>query len=167
MNTELTAFLERADVAAWTGLPEVDLHDLGVDPAAARSEWGVRGEPPRPGRCYTVAAGCFEEGARCWAAASGVVETIEGMLPAASDGTLPLAPDLGEPALRLDLAFDELVLSGGELVYPQRGLAVRMNPENGILLGLVGFAPTTVENYCRVLRPVAEIPHPLTTGKTR
>jgi hypothetical protein len=46
-----------------------------------------------------------------------------------------------------------LRLEGGKRVYASRGLALRVNPENGVLLGAVGFAPTDTAEYRARLRP--------------
>ena len=53
----------------------------------------------------------------------------------------------GQPDATLDGGARSLWLPDGELVYAERGLAVRVNPANGVLLGLLGFAPTTCEDY--------------------
>ena len=163
MIRELTAFIEHADVSRWRGLPAVVLADLGLQ--GAPRERGERGDPPVSSQWCAAAQGCFEEGVRWWLGSSGAIEVVEGSLPASPRGDPVVAPVLGEPAVRLDTMLDVLVLAGGELVYPERGLAVRVNPENGLLLGLVGFAPTTVADYVRRLRPVQEIARPLGAGR--
>ena len=165
MNPELRAFLEHADVTRWCGLAAVGPAELGLE--GAPRERGERGDPPAPARWCAGPPGCFEEGVRCWLDAAETVVVVEGCLPAADDGTPVPAPDLGEPAVRLDAMLDVVVLRRGELVYPDRGLAVRVNPENGLLLGLVGFAPTTADDYVRRLRPVQELARPVTSGRWR
>jgi len=62
---------------------------------------------------------------------------------------------LGPPELVLDAALGGLVLTGAERVWPARGLAVRSNPDNGLLLAVMTFAPTTAEDYLARLRPDA------------
>lgn len=165
MTPELTALIEHADVSRWRGLPATDPDDLGIE--GAYREHGELGDPPSPARWCAGPPGCFEDGVRCWLDASGSVAVVEGLLPVEADGTPLKAPDLGEPALRLDTTLDIVVMHGGELVYPGRGLAVRVNPENGILLALVGFAPTTADDYARRLRPVSEVARPVQTGRWR
>jgi len=164
MNPVLSAFLERGDIAEWTGLPAVTRGELDLD-EAVEGRWGSLGDPPRPARWCAGPQGCFEGGTRCWLDPSGTVDVLEGVMPASADGEPLTAPGLGEPSLRLDAQLDEVGLRGGELVYPDRGLAVRMNPENGLLLGLVGFVPTTAEDYVRRLRPAADTARPRLVGR--
>ncbi len=38
-------------------------------------------------------------------------------------------------------------------MHAAAGLAVRLNPETGLLLGLVGFTPTDAETYRTRVRP--------------
>jgi hypothetical protein len=163
---EIEAFLDHADVTGWTGLPPVGLADLGADPADVRIELLRRGDPPAGARVAEVRPGCFVEGVRCWLDAGQGVELLEGLLPGDAVGAPVPAPDLGAPALRLPTVFDALVFEGGELVYPDRGLAVRINPDNGVLLGLLGFAPTTPADYRTRLRPVLERQRPTTPRRT-
>ena len=61
----------------------------------------------------------------------------------------------------LPAVLGPLVLDDGERVYPERGLAVRANPANGVLLELIGFAPTTAEDYRTRLRPALPVETPL------
>lgn len=167
VDAQLTAFLDRADVSAWRGLDPVDLADVGVDAAAIITVWAERGDPPHRARWCPADPGCFEDGVHCWIDDSHRVELIEGRLPALADGRPVSAPDLGEPELRLDTKLDVLTLADGELVYAARGLAVRVNPENGLLLGLLGFAPTTADDYVGRLRPVQVVARPLMIGGSR
>ena len=163
MNAAVRAFVERADVSNWTGLP-----DLGPDELGATVPWilsrGELGDPPRPARRVWLPRGCFAGGLRCWIDDDDRMLVLEGTRPRTAGGARIDPPDLGEPAERLPATLGSLALDGGELVYPDRGLAVRINPENGILLGLLGFAPTTAEDWGRRLRPAADVARPLATG---
>lgn len=164
MNAAVRAFVDRADVSGWMGLP-----DLGPGELGATAPWivsrGELGEPRRPARCVALPGGCFAGGLRCWIDDDGRVLVVEGTRPRTADGIRIDPPDLGEPAERLPATLGSLTLEGGELVYPDRGLAVRVNPENGILLGLLGFAPTTAEDWSGRLRPAADVARPLATGR--
>jgi hypothetical protein len=61
---------------------------------------------------------------------------------------------LGEPAAKLDFIFANVELKAGEWVYPERGLTLFMNPENGYLLRVAAYPKTTLEHYRKDLRIV-------------
>jgi hypothetical protein len=166
MSPELRAFIERADAASWRGLPALTPRELGAEPPWLSSR-GELGTPPREVRGVALPRGCFAGGFTAWIDDDDRVLVIEGTRPRVGNGERVPPPALGEPALRLPTTLGSLVLDGGELVHPDRGVAVRVNPENGFLLGLVGFAPTTADDYVRRLRPVAAPTRPLPVGSTR
>jgi len=58
---------------------------------------------------------------------------------------------LGEPAVRLDYTWGRLQLEGGQHVWPDRGLALFVNPDNGALIHLSAFTPTSLEHYAQSL----------------
>ncbi len=151
-----------AEVEAWPGLPEhVRLAELtplaACDPAERFT--GNLGDPPRAAAWVAADTDRYAGGLRLWLAQDEVV-ALEGIHPLDSDGQFRPAPDLGTPDAAFDTLLGSLHLPGGERVYAARGLAVRVNPDNGLLLGLVGFAPTSVEDYRTRLRPVQEAAHP-------
>ena len=78
---------------------------------------------------------------------------LEGRDPFDDAGEPLAAPDAGEPEAVLDTVLGRLRLPAGELVYASRGLALRVNPANGVLLGVLGFVPTTADAYRERLRP--------------
>jgi hypothetical protein len=166
MIPELRAFIDRADAANWRGLSGLRPDDLG-----AGRPWlvsgGRLGDPPYAVRRVALPPGCFAGGLTAWIDDDDRVLVLEGVRPRTAEGGRIPVPDLGAPALRLATILGSLTLEGGELAYPGRGLAVRVNPENGVLLGLVGFAPTTPGDYVRRLRPVAEFAHPVPEGSAR
>ncbi len=148
-----------ADFAAvhldgWRGLPAglrvADAAFLGADPARALT--GTVGDPPRTARWLPCASSTYRHGMRIWVDYDDIV-LIEGDHPMSDADALVAAPDLGEPDARLDTVLDTLVLDDGELVYAARGLALRVNPGNGLLLGVRGFVPTSVDDYVTRLRP--------------
>jgi hypothetical protein len=151
-----------ADVTGWRGLPSgvllADLGDLLSFDPDFRLE-GEIGDPPT--RCFWVpaASDVFDGGLRMWVD-RGTVVLVEGVHPMSASREFGPAPDLGEPDGVLDCFLGPLTLDGGERVHADRGLALRVNPENGLLLGLLGFAPTTLEDYIARLRPVQK-PTPL------
>jgi hypothetical protein len=157
------AAFEAADAVAWPGLPaDVRIEDLravaACDPDDLRP--GEAGDPPAPRRWIPLDSGSYAGGLRAWVAGDRVL-ALEGIHPLDGAGEFRAAVDLGPPEARLESLLGPLHLAGGELVYARRGLAVRVNPENGLLLGLVGFVPTTVADYCARIRPVQEEPQPL------
>lgn len=141
----------------WTGLPPGlradQLGAFGVRPDEPFVGW--LGDPAREASWLAVDSDVYEGGLRVWLD-DGEVVLVDGDDPIDSSGVPMRAPDLDPPDLRLDTVLDTLVLTGGELIYAARGLALRVNPANGLLLGARGFVPTTVEGYRARLRPVLE-----------
>jgi hypothetical protein len=84
----------------------------------------------------------------------GRVLLLEGRDPIDAEGAPLAAPELGQPEATLDTTLGRLWLENGERVFPGRGLALRVNPANELLLGVIGFAPTTLSEYEQRLRPV-------------
>lgn len=149
-----------ADLARWPGLPP-GLRLPTLDGAVGE---GALGEERRPAGWVAAESEVWEGGLRVWHDGPFVL-ALEGSDPGDGAGAPLAAPDLGPPEAVLDTYLGRLPLAGGELVYASRGLALRVNPENGLLLGAVGFLPTTVDEYRARLRPnVApprRVPHEL------
>jgi hypothetical protein len=165
----LTASLLAFTLAAaedWTGLPP----DLSLAEAAevltfeaTDLQWGRSGDPAITRNWIPAASSVYAGGLRLWVEGPRVI-ALEGIHPLAASGGFTSAPVIGEPNARLTTRLGALVLQGGELVYAARGLAVRVNPDNGFLLGLIGFAPTTAANYCSRIRPAQSRPVRLRAG---
>jgi hypothetical protein len=141
---------DRADLAAFDGLPaDLTLDQLATVLPVDREVVG-RGFLGRERR-YASWAGAesrgYSGGVRVWHE-DGRVLVLEGRDPVDA-----AAPDLGEPDALLDAMLGRVRLAGGERVYARRGLALRVNPENGLLLGALAFAPTDAEAYAERLRP--------------
>lgn len=174
MNHALSAFLTDADVSTWTGLPALGAAELaslfGVDLGSVRIAHDDRGEPPARGVWVAAPTRRFVGGLRLWLddddRERARVVLIEGIAPRDGDGAALSAPDLGPAEELLDASLGPLSLEGGERVYARRGLAVRLNPENGVLLGLLGFAPTTADDYRTRLRPTPLGDRPLLDRRT-
>ena len=152
-----------ADAPRFHGLPEglrvADLADLArFDPDDLRP--GEAGDPPQPRMWIPLDTAVYAGGLRLWLDGEAVV-ALEGSHPLDDAAEFRPAADLGPPDATFEALLGPLTLPDGELVYGERGLAVRVNPDNGLLLGLVGFVPTTVAAYRRWIRPVPEQPHPL------
>jgi hypothetical protein len=149
-----------ADVVALDGLDGLRrglaLADLpfAVDPEAAGR--GVLGAGAR--HAWVVGESLvYEGGVRVWLDDDGAVLLLEGEDPVDGAGEPLLLPDLGEPEMLLEAVLDRLVLDGGERAYPSRGLVVRVNPANAVVLGVLVFAPTSPEDYLARLRPRQEV----------
>lgn len=161
-----------ADVEGWQGLPAgLALADVGVvlplEGGATGS--GFLGEDRRPARSISAASRVYQGGLRVWHNESGVI-VLEGRDPFDDTGSPLAAPDFGEPEAALDTVLGRLTLSGGEHVHAARGLALRVNPANGLLLGVLAFAPTTGDDYRARLRPellpTRLLPNPSSEGST-
>jgi len=154
-----------ADARAWPGMPAgLALGDVAAVLPLAEDVWGegVLGEERRRAAWVGAESSVYEGGVRVWHE-SELVLVLEGRDPVDADGEPLVAPDVGRPDALLDTVLGRLVLPGGERVYAARGLALRVNPENCLLLGVLAFAPTTPEDYSARLRPELP-PQRLLTG---
>lgn len=154
------------DLAGWSGLPAaLPLTDLAEVLALHLDDHrhGLAGEPPEVRPWVPAYDGRYAGGLRVWLEGDDVV-ALEGLEPVDAAGDFLGAPDLGAPQARLESVLGPLLLEGGELVHASRGLALRTNPDNGLLLGVVGFAPMSVAAYRRRVRPEPEPTRPLTSG---
>jgi hypothetical protein len=142
----------------WTGLP-TGLRADGFADYGARPDQRFRGEIGDPARVqwwFGLDSMVYEGGLRVWVDEAGDVLLVEGDDPIDDAGEPLAAPDLGAPDAEFDTVLDTLVLDGGERVFAERGLSLRVNPDNGLLLGVRGFVPTSVEDFRARLRPVLE-----------
>lgn len=152
-----------ADVRAWTGLPAgvrlVDLRGLlDLDETDVRP--GGTSESGETGAYVAAATEVYAGGLRVWVQ-DGDVVALEGVDPVAAGGEPVAPPTLGRPDLALDTHVGPVRIPGGEQVHAATGLAVRLNPETGALLGLVGFTPTDAETYRTRVRPRPQPTRPL------
>jgi len=148
----LRAFADRdlAALVASGGLP------AGVPVGEVASTWGADpgvflrhflGDPPRE----TFWSPAVVEGFRrvkMWFR-DGVVVKLEGEWPTLDPA---VADTLGEPSLELDHRIDVATVPGGELVWPGRGLALKLNRSRSLVVALSFFAATTPDEYRRTLR---------------
>lgn len=169
---EIVRRFAAADVEGWQGLPAgLALAELEafLPVAGGATGSGFLGEERRPARWMFAASELYRGGLRVWHDESGVL-VLEGRDPFDDTGSPLSAPDLGEPEAVLDTALGRLLLAGGEQVYATRGLVLRVNPENGLLLGVLGLARATVEDYLARLRPDMQpmrlLPDPASQGST-
>jgi hypothetical protein len=170
LRAAVEAFLA-ADPEAWSGLPSpVTLADLaGLVPFDGTDRRrGDAGDPAGHRDWIAAETRVYSGGLRLWLDADHrEVVALEGIHPLDPAGEFRAAPDLGAPDATFAAVLGPLWLPDAELVYAARGLAMRRNPTNGLLLGLVGFAPTDVRDYRTRLRPVPEPTRPLAIGRLR
>ena len=176
MNPALRALLTDADVSEWTGLPELSAQATaeayGLDLSGAHLRRGEFGDPPRHGRWIAAPTRLFAGGVRLWLDRDSLdvrtpdpadarrVVLVQALAPQ-RDGDWITAPDLGRPELLLPAVLGPLVFDEGERVYAERGLALRVNPANDLLLEILGFGPTSAEDYRTRLRPAPPVETPL------
>jgi hypothetical protein len=156
--THAVAALERVDLFGWDGLPAdvlvrnlSEAFDVGADDIGT----GLAGDPPGLRRWLALPSTRYTGGLVAWCDDDHVV-LLEGRDPVDEQGELLTTPDIGEPEATFATPLGRLWLDDGERVVASRGLAVRVNPANGLLLGVLGFVPTTVDDYARRVRPHLE-----------
>lgn len=68
---------------------------------------------------------------------------------------------LGEPALKLDYHFDVAIMQGLRWAYPARGIALDLNDDHSVVIGICLFVPTTAAAYraeIHTSKPIREFP---------
>lgn len=149
----LRKFIERS-FHAWDGLaPGTSLADIAavcdVDQGWRGS--GVLGEERRPAEWVNAELDGYDEAVRVWLEGDTVLLMDVESPPIAGEPAALLA-QLGPPQATLDSYLGTFLLRGSEQVWPRRGLTLYVNPENGLLLRLAVYAPTTLAAYRRSLR---------------
>jgi hypothetical protein len=124
-----------------------------VDDGWRGSGWVGEEDEPRDLAWFSADAG-FPDSVRVWVDGQRVVMLETEVLGDASH-LKALVAKLGRPAAKLD-AYFQVKMEKSEWVYPDRGLTLFVNPRNHVLISAVGYAPTTLENYRRNLRPITE-----------
>lgn len=154
-----------AELETWAGLPsEVHLADfealLGFDRHDLRR--GDAGDSSRTRLWVPAESAIYHGGLRLWLDDNDGerVVLLEGLNPLDPDGEPVLAPDLGDPDATFEAVLGPFHVRDAEKVYAARGLALQVNPENGVLVGVIGFAPTDVADYRRRLQPHREPTQP-------
>ena len=142
----------------WKGLsPECTVAAVSeawsyVDDGWRESGWVGDEDEPRALTWFSAAGEGFPDGVRVWLDGPHVV-MLEAQVLGDASHLQALVAKLGRPAAKLDAFFD-IKMKKSEWVYPERGLTLYVNPENHVLLSAVGYAPTTLKNYLRTLRPI-------------
>lgn len=83
----------------------------------------------------------------------GALVMFDATNPTLDGGWSALSADLGTPEATRDFVYSTVTMSGGERIHASRGITVFLNPENQVVLHVAVYAPTTVEDYERRLRP--------------
>lgn len=138
----------------WRGVvPGTTVDDVAAMLDVDRS-WtggGALGSERRPAGWLAAGAAGYADGLRVWIVDDHVVLIDAREVELA--GSVPsLLAALGAPAATLDSYLGVLEIPRSELVFPDRGLTVYVNPENRALLRLAVYAPTTLDAYVRGLR---------------
>jgi hypothetical protein len=146
---------DRAELAVFDGLPGALTLDelavvLSIDTEVVGR--GFLGSERRYASWAGAESQRYHGGVRVWHE-DGRVLVLEGRDPVDAGGDPLTAPDLGEPDAVVDAMLGRVRVAGGELVYGLRGLALRVNPDNGLLLGALAFAPASADQYLQQLRP--------------
>jgi hypothetical protein len=146
---------DRAELEAFDGLPaELTLDELAavlpIDSEVLGR--GFLGTERRYASWVGAESQRYLSGMRVWHD-EGRVLVLEGRDPVDARGRPLTAPDLGEPDAVLDALLGRVRVPGGELVHGSRGLALRVNPEDGLLLVALAFAPASADQYLQRLRP--------------
>lgn len=156
MSPELAQVLSaytRRDLSEWValgGLPQgMSLEQvaaaLGADPETY-VRWFL-GDPPREAFWCPATVHGYDR-VKIWFR-EGIVLKLEGEWPELAPGA---AAALGPPDTRLDYRLDTMVVPGGEQVWPTRGIALKLDSEGNLGVGLTGFSPTTLTEYRETLR---------------
>jgi hypothetical protein len=147
--------LASVDLEGWAGLPpELTLDDAAAELAIVADVTGLARLGAEGIEVEWVAAesNVFAGGLRLYVAKRSVL-LVEGADPVTSTGDAVPAPELGEPEIVLDALVGALGLEGVEHVHAERGLAVRVGPNGDGLRAVLGFAPTTADDYVERIRP--------------
>jgi hypothetical protein len=147
--------LAAAEIGSWSGLPPgLTVEEAGAELVVAADVAGTAwlGAARIPATWLAAESSVYAGGLRLYVEDDQVL-VVEGRDPTAQSGESVRAPELGEPALVLEALVGPLRLPGTELVFPERGLAVQLGSGDPGLRAVLGFAPTTAEEWIERLRP--------------
>lgn len=153
-QTALTSFA-RKELANARGLPprcSPDEVAAVLSPRGSPTE-GTLGDRTLVLRHYHASA--YKEPVRGWFDGDRLV-LIDVEYPEPSEGWQAFVTALGEPTAKLDFAWHIHTLPGAEWVYAERGIAVVVKPDPGLILRLALFSPTSADRYERELRLVSK-----------
>jgi len=147
--------LAAAELGGWSGLPpDLTVEEAGAELVVAADVAGsARVGAARIPVCWLAAESSVYTGGLRLYVENDRVLVVEGRDPVARSGEPVHAPELGEATLVLDALVGPLRLPGTELVFPERGLAVQLSSGDLELRAVLGFAPTTADEWLERLRP--------------
>lgn len=143
----------RRDLSEWVslgGLPEGTSLEEAAAALDTDPEIYVRwflGDPPREAFWCPATVPGYDR-VKIWFR-EGTVLKLEGEWPELSPSA---AEALGPPETLLDYRLDTMVVPGGEKAWPTRGVALKLDPEGSLAIGLTGFSPMTLTEYREALK---------------
>jgi hypothetical protein len=136
---------------AWRGLPAGCTPEAMFGLKFEEREWPARMLGKRSTRWHPVDVSGYHQ--PTVSVRSGVIVLFDGMNPELDGGWAPLAADLGEPDAKLDWHRDDVLMKGGEWVYPARGITIFGRAAGDDALHIAVYTPTTLATYKAELRP--------------
>jgi hypothetical protein len=146
--------IESRELVDWRGLPAgLAPHELFPDLPPDQSGWARRslGAEFAPADFAVLELDGYYR--PTVSSRDGIVVMFDGMNPELPGGLGPLSADLGRPAAMLDYSSGTLPVKAGEWPYPERGISLFVNTTAARLLHIALYAPTTLDDYERRLRP--------------
>lgn len=142
--------IEARQYVGWRGLPDAcsaaDLFGIPAD-----DEWGTRRLGSESARQRLLDIEGYHR--PLLSVRNDAVVLFDGAYPKLEGGWDALRADLGDPVERLDYQDGTIVVTGGERVYPDRGIAVFVSSDASEIYHVAVFAPTTIDVYKDRLRP--------------
>ena len=147
--------IEARQFQGWRGLP-TDCTPKAVLGFELDDTWGLMplGSSFERARSHLIQLSGY--GRSLAYARDGALVLFDAMAPQLDGGWPALAADLGAPDATFDWTFGTVPMPGGEHVHASRGLTIFLNPENQVVAFVSVYAPTTVDDYARRLRPFRE-----------
>ena len=146
--------LATRSLASWRGLPPgctVASVEALFPPRSPGEGVGFLGRSFRRVVYRPVSVEGFSQPVRVWSV-DGLVVLMDVAHPELAEPAGSLLAALGDPEVRLDLWWDDLLLAAGEWVYPARGLTLLLDPDSQSVLHLAVYAVTSLTAYQDTLR---------------
>ena len=143
--------IEMRHFVGWRGLPEGCTANalFGLSPGTALGSTSLGRENESAGTRLLNIDGYYRPLAHV---REGVVAVFDGTNPSLESGWEALRADFGTPQARFDWVHSTVLMPAGEWVYAERGLTAFVNPENGFVIHITLYSPTSVENYVQRVR---------------
>jgi hypothetical protein len=144
------------DPAGWRGLGNISEAEIAaVYPLADGEARAVRGQERRHYRVRSLVWRGFDEPFSLFFDGARLVILETDYWSLDEDRCARTLKALGPPQKRLDAAFRMSRIPKGEYVYHDRGLALSVIPDTGLIVRWTTFAPTTPDEYRRYIRATA------------